>query len=250
MSKVDENKQENYQMASIRMTDLKESERPREKLLTYGPKALTDTELMAIQLGTGVPGMNALQLAQQIISSSGGNLYTLYDDLKSGTAAQIKGLGAAKKANILACLELGMRTVRDKKKLADEGKQLTQSKMIYDYIYQDLYDLSHEELWLILFNQRLVPQRKIRISMGGLSNSTADMRVILSTALRLELPALALIHNHPGGSMEPSTDDDEVTSHLYKACRLIGLTMLDHVIFTDNGYYSYLDSGRLRTFII
>lgn len=234
-----------YPMAHIRMTDIAESERPREKLLTQGPKALSDAELMAIQLGTGLQGINALQLAHLILDSVDKNLFRLYEALSTGCAIPIKGVGMAKKANILACLELGMRTVSHKKKLDDEGKQLTNSQMIYDYIYTDLYNLSHEELWVVLFNQRLIAQQKIRISKGGLTNSTADIRVILSTVLRLELPALALVHNHPGGSLQPSKDDDDVTMQLYKACRLIGISMVDHVIFTDNGYYSYLDNGRL-----
>ena len=234
-----------YSLDHIRMTDLKESERPREKLLTHGPRALSDAELMAIQLGTGLQGTNALQLAHLILESADNNLYRLYESLRTGCAIPIKGVGMAKKANILACLELGMRTVSHKKKLDNEGKQLTNSQMIYDYIYTDLYNLSHEELWIVLFNQRLIAQRKIRISKGGLTNSTADIRVILSTALRLELPALALVHNHPGGSLQPSHDDDDVTDQLYKACRLIGISMVVHVIFTDNGYYSYLDNGRL-----
>lgn len=234
---------------AIRMTDLDESERPREKLLTLGPRALTKTELMAIQLRTGIQGTNALELAHQLLSKSDNNLYTLYQDLKSGLKEMPRGLGEAKKANILACLELGIRTMHDKELLEQDDKVLNNSQLIYNYIYPDLYNLHLEELWLILFNQQAIVRRKIRISIGGISNSTADLRVILNTALRLGFPTLALVHNHPGGTTTPSSDDDDVTERLFKACRLVGLTMLDHIIFTDNGYYSYFDNNRFLSWI-
>ncbi len=236
--------QKEYPTATIRITDLEESERPRERLLMQGPRALSKTELMAIQLGTGVRGTNALQLAHRLLEVSDNNLFTLYQDLKNGQMPPIRGLGEAKKANILACLELGIRTMHDKELLESKGEVLNNSKLIYNYIYPDLYNLSIEELWLILLNQQAVTQRKIRIAVGGISNATADIRVILNVALRLGFPTLALVHNHPGGSTEPSSDDDDLTKRLFQACELVGITMYDHIIFTDNGYYSYFDSNR------
>ncbi|MDO5017314.1 MAG: DNA repair protein RadC [Porphyromonas sp.] len=238
-----------YPTAKYRITDLEESERPREKLLTYGPRALTNIELLAIQLGTGIRGTNAIELARQLLETTDNNLYTLYQELKSGQTVPIRGLGTAKKANILACLELGIRTMHDKEQLHKSGQQLTNSQMIYEYIYPDLYDVAHEELWLILLNQQMVTRRKIRIAVGGISSSTADIRVMLSTALRLEAPSLALVHNHPGGSLHPSSDDDSVTERLFQSCRMVGINMVDHLIFTDNGYYSYFDEGRLQSFL-
>lgn len=226
------------------MTDLEESERPREKLLTIGARALTKTELLAIQIGSGTVGANALELAHQLLSGADYNLYTLYNQLKSGTASSIRGIGPAKRANILACLELGVRAFDDKRLTESQSHQLLSSQSIYNYIFSDLYDLPHEELWLILLNQRAMTKAKIRIAVGGISSSSADLRIILNTALRMGQPAIALVHNHPGGSTEPSREDDDITRRLYKACKLVDIRLLDHLIFTDNDYYSYFDSGR------
>lgn len=232
------------QERGLKMKDIAESERPREKLLTQGPRALSDAELLAIQIGTGVRGKNVLALAHQLLHSAEDNLYQLYQDLRSGLSPKVKGLGDVKKANILAALELGVRAVRDKEKLEQDLSRLTNSQLIYNYIYADLFDLNHEELWLILLDQATIPRKKIRVSIGGLSSATADVRVILRYALQLSMPSIALVHNHPGGSLEPSLEDDEVTERLYRASKIIGINLLDHIICTDSDYYSYFDNRR------
>lgn len=229
---------------SLKMKDIAESERPREKLLTHGARSLTNAELLAIQIGTGVRGKNVLMLAHQILHGADDNLYRLYQDLQSGISPKVKGLGNVKKANILAALELGVRAMRDKEELEQDATQMTNSQLIYNYIYAELYDLRHEELWLILLDQAATPRKKVRVSIGGLSSATADIRVILRYALQLSLPSIALVHNHPGGSLEPSMDDDEITERLYRSCKIIGINLLDHLICTDKDYYSYFDNRR------
>ncbi|MDD7438652.1 MAG: DNA repair protein RadC [Bacteroidales bacterium] len=235
-----------YPLDSIRMTDIQESERPREKLLTSGARSLTKTELLAIQIGTGRVGANALEMAHQILEQADHNLYNLYGMLTSGLEVAVKGLGPAKIANIISCLEIGYRMRADKQEVESERKRLDNSDKIYNYIFPELYDLPHEELWLILLDQQGMTRAKVRIAVGGISSSTADLRVILRTALRMGQPAMALVHNHPGGGLEPSRDDDDLTERLYKACRMVGINLLDHLIFTDNGYYSYFNNGRFE----
>lgn len=241
--------EKSYPLNSVRMTDIQESERPREKLLTNGARSLTKTELLAIQIGTGRVGVNALDMAHQLLEQADYNFYTLYCMLTSGLEVGVKGLGPAKMANILSCLEIGYRMKADKQMVESEGQQLNNSDKIYNYIFPELCDLPHEELWLIFLNQQGVTKSKVRIAVGGITSSTADLRVILRTALRMGQPAIALVHNHPGGGLEPSRDDDQLTERLYKACRLIGITLLDHLIFTDHGYYSYFNNSRFDNWI-
>lgn len=238
-----------YPLDSIRMTDIQESERPREKLLTNGARSLTKTELLAIQIGTGRVGVNALEMAHQLLDQADYNFYNLYCMLTNGLEVGVKGLGPAKMANIISCLEIGYRMKADKQLVESESKRLDNSDRIYNYIFPELYDLPHEELWLILLNQQGMTKAKVRIAVGGITSSTADLRVILRTALRMGQPAMALVHNHPGGGLEPSRDDDDLTERLYKACRLVGITLLDHLIFTDNGYYSYFNNSRFEAWM-
>lgn len=230
--------------AHVSIKEMAESERPREKALSKGIRNLTVAELLAIQIGSGLKGANVLQLAHQLLRESNYNLYKLYQMLSNGYDIDIRGLGKVKKMQVLSALELGARMESDRQQLEQEKVSLNNSEKIYRYIYKELYGLTQEELWIILMDNQHQVKEKMKISEGGLASSTADVRVILKKALQSSSSAIALVHNHPSGSLLPSASDDEVTLRLFKACQIMQITFVDHIIFTEAGYYSYFDEGR------
>ena len=127
----------------------------------------------------------------------------------------------------------------------DAVKTIRNSDNIYQYMYPSMADLKVEECWCIYLNQAANIIRKVRISQGGIASTQVDIRVILKHALLLQATSLILVHNHPSGNIHPSADDDRLTDSLFKASKTMNIRMLDHVVFTDSGYYSYADEGRI-----
>ncbi|MDN4753296.1 DNA repair protein RadC [Porphyromonadaceae bacterium W3.11] len=228
----------------VRIKEMAETERPREKAIKKGIRSLTEAELLAVQIGSGVRGVNVLELSYQLLREADNNLYKLYQMLSNGYDLGIKGLGAVKKIQVLSALELGVRMESDRQAMDGEKESLSNSRCIYNFISRDLYGLTQEELWIILLDNQHNVKDKVKISEGGLSSSTADIRVILRKALQSSSTALALVHNHPSGSLYPSSSDDDITFRLYKACNIMQIRMVDHIIYTESGYYSYFDEGR------
>lgn len=228
----------------VRIKEMAETERPREKAISKGIRSLTEAELLAIQIGSGMRGANVLQISFQLLREADNNLYKLYQMLSNGYDVNIRGLGEVKRIQVLSALELGARMESDRRELEESKVSLSNSKSIYNFIYQDLYGLTQEELWIILLDNQHNVKDKMRISEGGIASSTADMRVILRKALQSSSSALALVHNHPSGSLFPSASDDDITFRLFKACSIMQIRMIDHIIFTESGYYSYFDEGR------
>lgn len=231
--------------APLTIKEMREEERPREKALAKGIQALTNAELLAIQLGSGIQGLNVLQVAQKLLSDVEGNLFRLYQRLRDGDKLDVKGVGPAKRIQLLSALELGKRTEADRELLEQKQVQLTNSKRIYNYMYNELYGLQHEEVWLLMLDIRCQLLHKVRISEGGLTASVADTRIILRHALLNACHAIALVHNHPSGDPTPSEEDDKVTSQLLQACQVMDIRLNDHVVFASGRYYSYFDEGRM-----
>lgn len=123
--------------------------------------------------------------------------------------------------------------------------QIKCSNDIYNVVKPYLSDMQHEECWAIYLNQASRVIRKQRISTGGLASTQVDIRLILKEALKTDATSMILVHNHPSGNIRPSSDDDRLTQSLYQASKTLNIRMLDHVIYSDNGYYSYADEGRL-----
>ena len=152
------------------------------------------------------------------------------------------GVGEAKAITILAACELGKRRQLEK---AAERQDLGSATAVYNYMHPKMQDLDVEEAWVLLMNQNYKLIKPVRISHGGLTETAVDVRIIMKEAILCNATVLALCHNHPSNNPRPSRDDDQLTQRVKKACELMRIHMMDHVIMTDGDYYSYYENGRL-----
>lgn len=219
-----------------------EDDRPREKMILKGRHALTDAELLAILLGSGTKTKSALDLAQEMLHNSSNNLVsfgkkTLKDLIK------FKGVGEAKAITILAAIELGRR--RKEVEVVKKNK-INCSNDIYEYLEPLFKDIHHEEFYIILLNRANEIIHKEQISKGGIGGTIVDGKIIFKIALDHRASAIILCHNHPSGQLKPSEQDKKLTKELIQFGKMIDLLILDHIIFTDNGYFSFSDEGILN----
>ena len=216
-------------------------DRPREKMKQKGASALTNAELLAILIHTGNTEDSVVALTQKVMASCRNSLSEL-GKLSVGELCSFKGIGEAKAISILAACELGRRR---KEEEPMRRPQVRTSRSVYDYFYPIMTDLQVEECHVLFLNQSSKVIDSMRVSQGGLSNASVDIRCILREALLRRATSLVLCHNHPSGTAVPSRQDDELTRSLAEAARKVDMPLLDHVIFTEQGYYSYSDKGRL-----
>ena len=216
-------------------------DQPREKLRDKGPQTLTKAELLAILVGSGYPGVSAVELMQQILEHCNNNLNTL-GKMSIRDLCQYKGVGEAKAITILAACELGRRRQME---TAEERPDLGTATRIYNYMHPVLQDEDVEEFWILLMNQNHRLIKKMRIARGGISEVSVDIRIIIREAVLANATILAVCHNHPSGSLKPSNMDNDLTYAIQKACGLMRIHFLDHVIITDGAYYSYHEKGRV-----
>ena len=214
-------------------------DQPREKLRDKGPQTLTKAELLAILVGSGYPGVSAVELMQQILEDCNNNLNTL-GKMSIRDLCQYKGVGEAKAITILAACELGKRRQME---AAEERPDLGTATRIYNYMHPILQDEDVEEFWLLLMNQNHRLIKKMRIARGGISEVLVDIRILMKEAILANATILAVCHNHPSGSLRPSQMDNGLTTTLARACQLMNIRFLDHVIITDGAYYSYHEQG-------
>lgn len=218
-----------------------EEDRPREKLMTLGAEALSNAELLAILIGSGSTKETAVELMKRILVDCHNNLNTL-GKMSIRDLCQYNGIGEAKAITILAACELGKRRVREK---AEERPQLSTATDIYNYMYTRTQDLDVEEAWIVLMNQNYRLIKTVRLSHGGLTETAVDVRVAMKEAIMANATVMVLCHNHPSNNPKPSRDDDRLTERMKKACELMRIHFLDHIILTDGMYYSYHEMGRL-----
>ncbi|MDD2525344.1 MAG: DNA repair protein RadC [Bacteroidales bacterium] len=226
---------------NINIKEWAPEDRPREKMMAKGVSALTEAELLAILVGSGSKEETAVELCRRILASYNNNLNTLgKQDLQ--TLMGYKGIGEAKAITIVAALELGRRRAK-----AEPGvnPRMTCSTEIYAQFHPMLGDLPHEEFWIMLLNNSLSVIHKEKIGQGGISETSADVRLIFKSAVSHLASGLVLCHNHPSGSMRPSVQDDRLTDNVHKATKLFGITLIDHLIVGDGKFYSYHDEGRI-----
>ena len=214
-------------------------DQPREKLRDKGPQTLTKAELLAILVGSGYPGVSAVELMQQILERCNNNLNTL-GKMSIRDLCQYKGVGEAKAITILAACELGRRRQME---TAEERPDLGTATRIYNHMHPVLQDEDVEEFWILLMNQNHRLIKKMRIARGGISEVSVDVRIIIKEAVLANATILAVCHNHPSGSLKPSNMDNDLTYSIQNACRLMRIRFLDHVIITDGAYYSYHEEG-------
>ncbi len=217
-----------------------EEDRPREKMLEKGIGALTDAELLAILIGSGNTEETAVELMRRVLASCNHNLNELgkltVDDL-----CTFKGIGPAKAISICAASELGKR-----RKLSEltERNQVTCSTDVYNLLHPLMCDLPTEECWVLLLNQSNKVIDKVKISSGGISETSVDVRCVLREALMKRAVSIILCHNHPSGNARPSKEDDKLTSKVRQAGDYMNINLADHLIVCDGHYYSYVDEGR------
>lgn len=217
-------------------------DRPREKLMSKGTRALSSAELIAILIGSGNKRETAVELSQRILNSVGGSLNTLSKLTVEELVSAFDGIGEAKAISIIAALELGRR--RKSEEVA-QRRRITSSREAYEWIYPQLADLPQEEFWVVLLNTANRIIDTLRVSQGGTTSTLVDMRLLFKPALLQQASSLMLFHNHPSGNHLPSRADDQLTLKIKEAAALFDIRVLDHLIVTDTAYYSYADEGRL-----
>ncbi len=219
-----------------------EDDRPREKVLQKGVSALSNAELLAILISSGNNEESAIQLSQRILNSVNNNLYGLGRLSLKDLVTNFKGIGVAKGVTILAALELGKRRAATDPLVRDVVRS---SKDVYDALYPILSDLPHEELWALFLNRSNRVIDKQKLSQGGISETTFDMKILLKFAVNALASGIVLCHNHPSGNLRPSQADDQLTRRVSQAVKLLDIQLFDHLIIAENRYYSYSDEGKL-----
>ena len=223
--------------------DLNDDERPREKALKHGIKSLTDVELMAIIFATGLRGKSVIELSREILADNNNHLSDVARMTPREMMSRYKGIGAAKAITLLGALELGARSHRDA--ATHPRTKVTSSEIASAIMRPHFQHLDHEEFWVLLLSAAGHVKGEVRIGVGGLTATFVDVKVIMKAAIEHQAAAMILSHNHPSGNLRPSTQDDALTRKIKSAAELIDVRVNDHLIFSDSGYYSYADEGRM-----
>jgi len=218
-----------------------EDDRPREKLLNKGKVSLSDAELIAILIGSGNREESAVELSKKILSSIDNSLNEL-GKLKVNDLTKFKGIGEAKAISIITALELGRRRRLEE---ALEKPKISSSRSVFDVMQPIIGELQHEEFWIIFLNNANKIQLKSQMSKGGITGTLVDTRLIFKRALELAATGLILCHNHPSGTLKPSTSDINLTNKIKKGGDVLDIKVLDHIIITEKKYYSFADEGIL-----
>lgn len=216
-------------------------DRPREKLLTKGRESLSDSELLAILINTGSRSKSALDLAKETLTISRNNLDEL-GKLSLSELMNIKGIGEAKAITIAAALELGRR--RSISPILDKPF-IRSSKDLRDFLRIALRDYSHEVFAVVFINRANKVNHFQVMSTGGITYSIVDPRLIFAKALEVKATSIMLCHNHPSGNLKPSRADEDITAKLVNAGKLLEIAVVEHLIVSDEGCFSFADEGMI-----
>ena len=218
-----------------------EDDRPREKFLLKGRQSLSDAELLAILIVSGTKEHSAVDLAKKILQKANGNLPEL-SKLNIQELTKINGIGPTRAIAILTALELGRR--RNESEVLAREKIKTSSDA-YEIFKNTIGDKPYEEFWILMLNRANKILRKYPISEGGISGTVVDPKKIFKISLDYHASSIILGHNHPSGLLTPSEADIRITKKLVEAGKLLEISVLDHLIIGDNGFYSFADEGGL-----
>ena len=226
---------------SLSIKKWNEDDRPREKLLAKGASELTNSELLAILIGSGNQEETAVALSQRMLASANNKVNTL-GKWSVRELMVFKGIGEAKAIGITAAMELGKRRTTEK---GSSKIKISSSEAVYAVLQPIIGELTHEEFWIVyLDNSNNVLQKK-QLSKGGITGTLVDSRIVFKNALLLGAVAIILAHNHPSGSLKPSQADIQLTQKLTKAGNQLDVKVLDHVIITEDAYFSFADEALL-----
>jgi DNA repair protein RadC len=230
-----------YENKFLSIKSWAEDDRPREKLLLKGKNALSDAELIAILIGSGSKDLSAVALSKKILASIENNLSRL-SKLSVLDLKKFKGIGEAKAISIITALELGRRRRLEE---AVEFLKITSSKAVFDMMQPLIGELQHEEFWIVYLNNSNKVLYKEQLSKGGLTGTLVDVRLVFKKAIELYATAIILCHNHPSGKLQPSSADTIITKKLMQAGDTLDIKVLDHLIITENAYFSFADKNLL-----
>lgn len=227
--------------ASFSIKNWADDDRPREKLVQKGSYVLSDAELIAILIGSGSREESAVELSKRILASVNHNLNEL-GNLSVNQLMRFKGIGEAKAVTIAAALEMGRR-----RRMEDTSKitKIKSSHDVFELLYPLIGELQHEEFWIVYLNNSNKVVHKAQLSKGGITGTLVDVRLVLKQALELGAVGIVLAHNHPSGTLKPSTADRQITNKLKTAAEALDIKILDHLILARHQYISFADKGIL-----
>lgn len=221
--------------------EMDEDQQPREKAEKYGVGVLSVAELWAIVLRIGTPGYPITELCRDLMRENDGSLHKLERRTKEELCL-MRGIGPTKAIEILAVMELIKKYIHED---IPVDEPIRTSNQIYTRMRHKIGNLDHEEIWMLLLNRQNKVIKEVRLTSGTSVSSVFDTKNAIKRALLENSEAMILIHNHPSGSLRPSSQDDNITREIKEACKFMSIRFLDHVIVTANGFYSYMDSSRL-----
>jgi DNA repair protein RadC len=221
------------------ITNWSEDDKPREKLMLKGKSVLSDAELIAILIGSGSRNESAVGLSKRILASVDHNLNAL-GKLSIAQLMNFKGIGEAKAISIIAAMELGKRRRNED---AAELTKITSSKAVFEIMQPIIGELPHEEFWVLFLNNSNKVLFKTQLSKGGMTGTMVDVRIVFKIAFEQNATAIILAHNHPSGKLQASDADIQITKKIKTAGQQLDIPVLDHIIITENGYYSFVDEG-------
>ena len=218
-----------------------EDDKPREKLMLKGKSVLSDAELLAIIIGSGSRNESAVDLSKRILAHVQNNL-TALGKLSLRQLMEFKGIGEAKAISIIAATELGRRRRVEE---VPELVKINSSRVIFDVMQPLIGELPHEEFWVLYLNNSYQIIHKTQLSKGGITGTVVDIRMILKIALEHNALSFVLVHNHPSGKLFASDSDLEITKKIQIAARQLDMHVVDHLIISGKGYYSFADDQKL-----
>ena len=246
-TKILEKQRDMDEYFSLTLKEWANEDKPREKMLSKGKKELTNAELIAILLRSGLQGKSAVGMAKEVLTLSGNSLTTL-SQMEPSQLSSIKGLGTAKATTLMAALELGWRMQGE----ISKNKELiiSSSTDLFNYMTPLLADLDHEEFWAIYLSNRNKVLGRQRISMGGQTQVSVDMRIVFRGAIECKAVSLMVAHNHPSGSLKASVEDKNLTRNIIEAGKILDIKLLEHLVIgiSPSGkadYFSFHDNGLI-----
>lgn len=227
---------------SIRtVKEMDEDQQPREKAEKYGIASLSIPELWAIILRTGTPGYPITELCRDLMRNNNGSLHKL-ERRTIQELCEMRGIGSMKAVQIQAVMELIKKYLQEDIPIEDP---IRSSNQIFERMRYKIGNLDHEEIWMLPLNRQNQVIKEFKLTSGTGTSSVFDVKQAIKLALLENSEGMILCHNHPSGSLKPSPQDDNLTHELKKACQFMNIRLLDHIIITANGFFSYADSSRL-----
>lgn len=220
---------------------LAEDDRPREKFLLKGKNSLSDAELLAIIMGSGNREDSAVELGRKILDTVGNNWHNL-SLLQISDLIKFKGVGEAKAISIATALEIGRRRAAQD---VPEKVQVKNSSDLFKILQPYLSDLQTEEFWVVFLNQSNKVLGKTKLSSGGINQSVVDVRILFKAAIENFATGIVIAHNHPSGNLKPSQEDIKITKQISEGGKILNIQLLDHLIITQNSFFSFADENLL-----